>query len=157
MTTWGLPWTGGCRCGRTRIEVTEPPLITSACHCLGCQKMTASAFALTITLPENGLRVTEGEPVIGGLHGETRHNFCPHCLSWMFTRPAGDQGFVNLRAPVLDDHSWFVPFIEVFTEAKLIGVETGALHSYATFPEVSDYPDLVRAFRERGARPGAKP
>lgn len=153
MSDWGLPWTGACRCGQTRLEVTAPPLITSACHCRGCQKMTASAFALTITLPIDGLRVTQGEPVIGGLHGATRHHFCAHCLSWMFTLPAGDPGFVNLRAPILDDHGWFVPFIEVFTEARLPSAETGALYSYATGPEPSEYGALARKFAKRGVRP----
>ena len=30
-----LPWKGGCRCGRIRIAVTEPPLLADlcACHC----------------------------------------------------------------------------------------------------------------------------
>jgi hypothetical protein len=155
MTVWALPWSGGCRCGQTRIEVTAPPLIASACHCKGCQTMTASAFALTLTLPEHGLRVTQGEPVIGGLHGATRHFFCPYCLTWMFTRPAGDDGFVNLRPSTLDDHAWFAPFIEVFTEAKLPWAETGAVHSYPTFPEMADYGSLARDYAERGARPRA--
>jgi hypothetical protein len=54
--------------------------------------------------------VTKGEPVIGGLHGATRHYFCPHCMSWMFTRAEGFDWFVNLRATMLDDPSWFTPF-----------------------------------------------
>ena len=108
MQDWKLPWAGGCRCGKTRIAVTAPPLLASACHCTGCQKMTASAFSLTLTIPSDGFAVTAGEPVIGGLHGATRHHFCPYCMSWMFTRPEGFDAFVNLRPSVLDDHSWFV-------------------------------------------------
>ena len=81
---WKLPWGGGCRCGETRIEVTAAPLLASACHCTGCQRMTASAFSLTLTLPSEGFAVVQGEPVIGGLHGPTRHYFCPRCKSWMF-------------------------------------------------------------------------
>ena len=69
----------------------------------------------------------------------------------MFTRPAGDDGFVNLRPSTLDDHAWFVPFIEVFTAAKLPWAETGAVHSYATFPEMSEYGGLAREFAELGA------
>ena len=115
--------------------------------------MTASAFALTITLPRRGMRVTQGEPVIGGLHGATRHHFCPHCLSWLFTLPGGDPDFVNVRASALDDHAWFVPFIDFFTEAKLPWAETGAAHNFATGPEDLEYPALVREFAERGARP----
>ena len=44
-------WTGGeggCRCGRVRLRVEAPPLITMACHCTGCQRMSASAFSLTV-------------------------------------------------------------------------------------------------------------
>lgn len=114
--------------------------------------MTPSAFALTITLPADGLRVIQGAPVIGGLHGETRHHFCSYCLSWMFTLPAGDEGLVNLRAPILDDHAWFVPLIEVFTQARQPWAETGALYSYATAPEPSAYGALAREFADRGAR-----
>ena len=117
--------------------------------------MTASAFALTLTLPSDGLLVTQGEPVIGGLHGATRHNFCPYCMTWMFTHPAGDDGYVNLRPSTLDDHAWFVPFIEVFTQAKLPWAGTGSAHSYATFPTGADYGALAREFARRGARPGA--
>jgi hypothetical protein len=81
-----------------------------ACHCTGCQRMTASAFSLSAGFPSEGFTVTKGEPVIGGLHGATRHYFCPHCMSWMFTRAEGFDWFVNLRATMLDDPSWFTPF-----------------------------------------------
>ena len=71
MDDWKLPWEGGCRCGRVRLRVTEPPLLASACHCTGCQRMSSSAFSLTLTVPSGGFEVTAGEPVVGGLHGPT--------------------------------------------------------------------------------------
>src|SRR5215213_574415 len=84
--SWKLPWEGGCRCGAVRIRVTKPPLLTGACHCTGCQKMTASAYSLTLTLPADGFEVTKGEPVLGGLRGPvSHHHHCPDCLSWIFT------------------------------------------------------------------------
>src|SRR3546814_6643676 len=73
---------GSCRCGGIQLEITAAPLLTMACHCVGCQKMTASAFSLSAAIPTQGFRVTSGEPVIGGLHGTERHYFCPFCLSW---------------------------------------------------------------------------
>lgn len=82
MNGWKLPWDGGCRCGQTRIRVSASPLLTAACHCTGCQRMSASAFSLGIGIPSEGFDVTQGEPVIGGLHGPTRHFFCPRCMSW---------------------------------------------------------------------------
>lgn len=63
-----LPCNGGCRCEQLRFQATAPPILTMACHCTGCQRMSASAFSLTAMFPTNGFVVTKGEPVIGGLH-----------------------------------------------------------------------------------------
>jgi hypothetical protein len=149
MQDWKLPWAGGCRCGQTRIVVTAAPLLASACHCTGCQKMTASAFSLTLTIPSEGFAVTAGEPALGGVHGATRHHFCPHCMSWMFTRPEGLDWFVNLRPTMLDEPDWFTPFIETWTSEKLPWAETPAVHSYATLPALEEYEGLLAEFAER--------
>lgn len=147
MEDWKLPWDGGCRCGQVRIRVTKPPLLASACHCTGCQRMSASAFSLTLTVPANGFEVTEGEPAIGGLHGAEAHHFhCPHCKSWLFTRAEGMDWFVNVRPSTLDEHGWFVPFIEVWTREKLAWASTPAKHSYETQPEFDEYEGLIKAF-----------
>ena len=154
MADWKLPWDGGCRCSQTRIRVNAPPLLTSACHCTGCQKMSSSAFSLTLTVPADGFEVVSGEPAIGGLHGPTRHFFCSWCMTWMFTRPAGMDTLVNVRASMLDDHSWFVPYVELNTSEKLPWAGTPAVKSYATEPPVETYLELVEHFQRDGARPG---
>ncbi len=136
MSKNNLPWEGGCRCGRVRLKISAKPLLTMACHCTGCQKMSSSAYSLSAAIPAEGFEVTRGDPVIGGLHGLTRHYFCPHCMSWMFTRPEGMDWFVNLRPTMLDDASWFTPFIETWTREKLPFAETGAVYSYETLPEM---------------------
>lgn len=156
MSGWNLPWQGGCRCGQTRIRVSAPPLLASACHCAGCQRMTASAFSLTATIPSEGFAVTAGDPVIGGLHGSTRHYFCPHCMSWMFTRPAGMEEFVNLRPSMLEDHSWFVPYIEVWVQEKLPWASTPAARSFPTEPAFEDYAGLIDEFAREGVRPSLR-
>lgn len=149
MSHWQLPWTGACRCGQVRIRVSAPPLLTSACHCTGCQRMSASAFSLTVTVPAKGFEVTAGEPEIGGLHGATRHYFCPHCKSWMFTRPEGyEDQFVNLRPSMLDDRRWYKPFIEVWTREKLPWAATPALHRYETEPPMEEYGLLLAEFAQ---------
>ena len=148
-----LPWEGGCRCGRVRFKVSAQPLLTMACHCTGCQRMTASAFSLSVAIPSEGFEVTEGEPVIGGLHGATRHYFCPYCLSWMFTRPEGMDWFVNLRATMLEDASWFTPFIETWTSEKLPWATTPAVHSYAAVPALEDYEVLLQEYASGAPKP----
>ena len=141
-----LPWNGGCRCGQVRIRATALPIMTMACHCRGCQRMSASAFSLTATFPSGDFLVTEGEPAIGGLHGEHRHFHCPHCKSWVFTRPQGIDQFVNVRPTMFDEASWFVPFIESYTCEKLSWANTPARHSFEKFPARTDYTGLLEDY-----------
>lgn len=141
-----LPWDGGCRCGQVRFRISAAPFMTLACHCTGCQRMSGGAFSLGISVVEAGFAVTAGEPVIGGMHGEIRHFHCPHCLSWMFTRPPGSYRMVNVRAPMLDEAGWFAPFIETCTAERLPWATTSAVHGFARFPAPEAWPGLMKEF-----------
>ncbi len=152
MDDWKLPWDGGCRCGTVRIRVTRPPLLAMACHCSGCQAMSASAFSLSLAVPSDGFEIVAGEPVLGGLNVD-QHHFCPKCMTWMFTRPLAIDWFVNVRPSMLDEHGWFEPFVETFARAKLPWAATPARHSFAEFPELSAYEPLIAEFAAEGARP----
>lgn len=155
MSDWKLPWEGGCRCGALRVRVTAPPLLTGACHCTGCQRMTGSAYSLTVTVPKDGFELIAGEPIIGGARNpEVRHHHCGRCLSWVYTTLPAMDFFVNLRATMLDDAGWFVPFTEVWTSEGLPWAKTGAARSYGTSPEFAAYEGLMAEFAEKGARPG---
>jgi len=147
MTTPPLPWTGGCRCGQVRFEISAPPLFTSACHCTGCQRMTAGPYSLSLAVPSEGFKVTQGEPVLGGLH-KLPHFHCGYCMSWLFTRPPGLDWFVNVRATMVDDTTGYEPFIETFTSEALPWAKTPARHSYETFPPMEAYEGLLKEYAE---------
>lgn len=146
MEKLNLPLQGGCRCDEVRIKVDVPPMIAAACHCTGCQRMTASAYSLSAAFPSTAFSITRGEPVIGGLHGAARHYFCQHCMSWMFTRPEGLDAFVNVRITMFDDASWFTPFIETMTSERLPWATTPAVHSFKRFPPVESYDTLMKEY-----------
>lgn len=151
-----LPMEGGCRCDRVRMRVTKAPLITCACHCSGCQRMSSSAFSLTAIFLADALEVTRGEPVIAGLHGpDLRHFCCAHCMSWMFTRVVAIPHIVNVRPTMLDDAAWFSPFMETYTKTKLPWAVTGAARSFEEFPPMEAFDGLLKAFAAgtSGARP----
>jgi hypothetical protein len=150
MSPPNLPIEGGCRCGHVRLRISAPPLLTMACHCTGCQRMSASAYSLSAAIPSEGFEVIRGEPVVGGLHGASRHMFCPHCMSWMFTRPEGLDWFVNLRPTMLDEPGWFEPFIETWTSEKLPWAMAPAVHSYEELPAMDAYEGLIREYAGAG-------
>ena len=145
MKDWKLPWEGGCRCGQVRLKVNAPPILTMACHCTGCQKLSASAFSLTVLIPAAGLSLTGREPVIGGLHGAHKQLFCPHCLTWLYTCAEGAP-LVGLRATMLDDTRWFSPFIEVMISEKLPWMTASAPNLFDTAPSVDDFENLTKLF-----------
>ena len=53
---------GSCQCGGVTYEILEPPLVSLVCHCMDCQKLSASAYSATLTFRAQALRV----------HGELR-------------------------------------------------------------------------------------
>ncbi len=138
MNTPQLPMEGSCLCGSVRVRVTEQPLLTLACHCKDCQKLSASAYSLAAMFPTEGFSVT-GKLVTGGLRTQQReHNFCAKCLNLIFTRIKGAGTRVNLRVSVFDDLTWFEPFVELMTEEKLSWSRVPAVHSFARFPETTE-------------------
>lgn len=141
------PIDGRCRCDGLRIRLTEAPLMTTACHCLGCQRMSSSAYSLTAICAGPAFTVTRGEPVVGGAHGkEAQHFFCGHCMTWMFTRPVLLPHIVNVRPTMFDDHTWFAPFMETHTKTKLPWATTGALRSFEEFPGLEAYEGLMKEY-----------
>lgn len=138
---------GSCLCGKIQIEITSSPLATLACHCRGCQKLTSSAFSLCALIPIEGFEATGVEPVVGALHGDTKHLYCPHCKIWLYSLPAGVNSYVNVHPTLLDDRQWCSPFVEVHTAESLPWAKTGAKYSFANFPDDSSFEMLVMEFQ----------
>jgi hypothetical protein len=137
------------------MRIAAPPVISAACHCTGCQKLTGGAYSLTLMIPVSGFEV-EGETQLGALHrAESQHHYCTRCLGWLYTTAPGlaAQGVLNFRSTMLDDASWVVPFVESNVTQKLHGVVTGAKHSFDGFPPPSEYGRLMQEYAQEGAKP----
>jgi len=145
MTEQKLSEVGACLCGQVRFQVRGRPLLTLACHCAGCQRLTASAFGLAALYPVGSLEITHGQPVIGALHGADRHYFCPYCMSWLYNFPHGLE-FMAVRATMLESGRSFTPFMEVNTGEKLPWATTPAIHSFETIPQPDELFRLIAEF-----------
>jgi hypothetical protein len=71
----------------------------------------------------------------------------------MFTRPEGFDWMVNLRATMLDEHGWFVPFAEFWTSEKLSWATIPARHSHGKVPDLAGFEPLVKAMPRRARGP----
>lgn len=147
MANWTLPMEGGCRCGQVRFAITASPMFTALCHCTGCQRMTGGAYSTSVAVPSPGFMLTQGETVRGGVQGnELHHQHCDRCKNWVFTRFEPDMGFVNVRATMLDDLGWYIPFVEMGTAEALPWARVDCPHAYDMFPPPSDYQKLLGEF-----------
>ncbi|MEM7635747.1 MAG: GFA family protein, partial [Pseudomonadota bacterium] len=102
-----LPLNGACLCGAVQVTVTAFPLLTLACHCRDCQKLSASAYSLTTMVPSDSFSCT-GELITGGLGSSGRtHYFCKSCLNFVFSKIDGADHRINLRTSVLNEAASF--------------------------------------------------
>jgi len=141
---------GGCRCGKVRFEASGKPLLTIACHCTGCQRMTASAYSLSDGYSSDDFRLTSGTTAIGGLHGGTRHHHCDYCKSWLYSEPEGVDGYVNIRSTAFDEPRREPPFVECYLSEGLPWARIGSAQGYDKFPAMEDWPNLIQEFAARG-------
>jgi hypothetical protein len=121
-----------------------------ACHCGGCQRMTASAFSLSLIVKRDRFTITRGEDQIvrGGEQLDERghHRHCTFCKSWLFTEVPPELGVVNVRTTMLDDTSGLEPYAETQTAEKLPWATTPAVQSFEGFPEMDKYMALIDAY-----------
>ena len=54
---------------------------------------------------------------------------------------------------MLDQHTWFSPFVETACAEGFAWAKTGATYSYPDIPSSDVYPELLAAFRDKGPRP----
>lgn len=145
MSALTFPVEGACMCGRVRMRVSAPPIMTMACHCTGCQKMSASAFSLTALVPTEAFEVVSGETQIGALHGASPYVHCAHCLNWLYTAPQG-MPFVNVRPVLFDAPAWSTPFAETCVSEKLPWAKTSAKRSFDAYPPPDQYESLMAEY-----------
>ncbi len=137
---------GQCRCGATRIEASGAPLVTMACHCTGCQRMTGGAYSVSSFYPADRFAVTKGRTIRGGMKTGPDHEFCPECMSWMFTVAKEIEGFVNVRSTMFDDAALHRSYVEMFRAEAMPGAASGAVRSYDGFPQESEFPELIAGY-----------
>lgn len=114
--------------------------------------MTGGAYSASSLYRAERFAVTKGRTVRGGMKTGPNHQFCPDCMSWMFTVPEGLEEFVNVRSTMFDDAMKHRPYLEMCRSEALPGAASGAVRSYEGFPQESEFPELIAGYAEWGRR-----
>ncbi|KAI0167510.1 Mss4-like protein [Pestalotiopsis sp. NC0098] len=106
------PRTGSCLCGAVQLKITGTPVFTNLCHCIDCQKATASLFIACATFKSEDLEYTctpadamKEFKCHTALSGNLllRH-FCQNCGSTVKNEAARLQGaFIAVPIGIIDD------------------------------------------------------
>jgi len=114
-------FSGGCQCGQVAYEVTCETFVAYICHCNECQRQTASAFAISIPIEMDGLRIT-GElnsydrPAHSG--ATTKCFFCSSCGTRIYHQSSKSRGLITLKGGTMDDASELSPVAHLWTLRK---------------------------------------
>ena len=114
---------GSCHCGDIRYEAEVDPEQTAICHCTDCQKLTGSAYRVSVPAREGSFHLIAGEPRIyikTGDNGARRAQaFCPRCGSPLYTYAADDPGIYGLRVGCIAEREALVPTVQKWCRSAL--------------------------------------
>ena len=138
------PFTGTCQCGGLRCVVNSQPIVTVACHCRDCQKLSASAFSLTMLIPEDSFELSSGKLKVferpAELGGSAVCYFCPTCGNRVYHENPQLPGFYRLKPGGLDDTSGILPQAHVWTSRAQPWYELpGDVPVYETQPDLKEF------------------
>ncbi|WP_430246100.1 GFA family protein [Neorhizobium sp. DAR64861/K0K2] len=147
-----------CRCGFVRLKANGQPLTTGACHCEGCRRMSAGPYSLGAIYADEAVTIVSGKTSPIGADPYAGHQGCPHCASWVISRPPVLVDMVVVRSALFEDAAAFAPFVETFTSEKLPFVSLIAPHRFERFPNPSEFPTLMSEYAKWvHAVPSARP
>lgn len=104
---------GRCHCGAVSYQATVDAERTTICHCTDCQRLTGSAYRVSVPAEEGSFHLVAGRPSIyvkvGDSGSRRAQAFCSNCGSPLYTHDADDPKVFTLRVGCIDERAALVP------------------------------------------------
>jgi len=117
--------TGRCQCGEIHYESNGDPLSLYICHCLECQKQSASAFGISLDVERDGFKITKGIPKYWYRNSDAGRKlkcaFCPTCGSRLWHETESSKA-ISIKVGSLDLPVDCTNAIHVWVRRKLQGI-----------------------------------
>ena len=112
---------GRCQCGEIKISIMRDRLIAYVCHCIECQKQSASAFAVSIPLNILDISVTGKlssyeRPAASG--ATTSCYFCSSCGTRIYHQSSNSPDNITLKGGTINDSKNLNPIAHLWTSRK---------------------------------------
>tara|TARA_Y100001934_G_C12157277_1_gene680227 strand:+ start:280 stop:783 length:504 start_codon:yes stop_codon:yes gene_type:complete len=113
---------GGCECGDTRYQFVGEPLFIHACHCTLCQRITGSAFQISMLMTKSQFSLSKGQPAVWHLKADSGNVrpvfFCERCGCQLYgDAPGRGPEIMWIQSGTLDDTTWFSPRAHIWTSS----------------------------------------
>ena len=121
MNSNKYPISGKCQCGQITYEINKDPLFVGVCHCKECQKLSASAFSMTMLLSHDAinfkgeLKIWERPTDSGNIN---RAFFCSNCGNRIYHINPEHPDVIKLKPGTLDSTSWLQPQAHFWVSQK---------------------------------------
>jgi hypothetical protein len=112
---------GGCQCGQLRYVLRDRPQTVYCCHCLECQKQSASAFGMSMPVAATDIAITgkvESWERATDTGTRTRCFFCPDCGSRVYHQGSASPDILTIKGGSLDDASGLRPAGHIWVSRK---------------------------------------
>ncbi|GFF56473.1 glutathione-dependent formaldehyde-activating enzyme [Aspergillus udagawae] len=121
--------TGGCFCGKVRIEYSGEPMTVGLCHCSDCRKITGSLYSYNFVVKRADLKITGSPKELAKIADSGTHiknYFCADCGTPLYGLRMNSDGVpaetTVLRAGIFDDIEVLNqrrPEAEIFTSGRV--------------------------------------
>ncbi|APG89687.1 GFA family protein [Sinorhizobium americanum] len=115
---------GQCHCGFVTYEAEIDPEDVSICHCTDCQRLTGSAYRVSVSAPRASFRLTGGEPKLYVKIAENSRKrlqfFCPQCGSPIYTTGTEeDAEEIGIRVGTINQRAELTPRSQIWCSSAL--------------------------------------
>jgi hypothetical protein len=115
---------GQCHCGHVRYEAEIDPDKVTICHCTDCQRLTGSAYRVTVTADSDKIKLTANPPKLYTKYGQNGRarllSFCSECGSPLFSTGEGkDAARTGIRVGTINQRRELRPKRQIWCRSAL--------------------------------------
>jgi len=112
-------YTGGCRCGAVRYEISGAVRCPCFCHCASCRRAAGATPVAWGTFARLALRITHGTLSECRSSPQVWRGFCVRCGGSLTYRHEARAAEIDVTLATLDDPALIAPRMHVWVAERL--------------------------------------